>query len=375
MIYRRNVNYLSPISVASARPLIRVLAEITLSVNKHSQRQAILIVDDDPDTVSSLSRLLKKQGYETDSAGTIRDALERDDWERFLAVILDRRLPDGLIDEVLHEFRERDPEIAIVIATGYSDTGGSIAALRERVEDYLIKPVDPEILRARLVRIAENREARQMVRRLEQEVIRAAEEEKQRIAMDIHDGLGSMLGGIVMLCRSLADALNSVERPDEATRALEIEGLIKDAVAQARALSHGLHSVGAEPSSLQTALDEFAQTVSHSGKLECESIHPKDVAIDDPLLANHLFRIAQEAVNNALKHANCSRIAIELAVEDGEIKLRIRDNGIGIENSRSEGGLGLHTMDYRARAINAVISVSGGEKGGTEVLCSVPKSH
>ncbi len=336
-------------------------------------RQAVLIVDDDPDTVSSLSRLLRQQGYETDSSGTISDALGREDWERFLAVILDRRLPDGVIDDFLHDFRERDPDIAIVIATGYSDICGTIAALREQVEDYLIKPIDPELLRARLQRIAENREANQKMRLLEQEVIRISEEEKQRIAMDIHDGLGSMLGGIGLLCCVLADKLKSVNRPDEAEQALEIEGLIKEAIVQARALSRGLHSVGSHPSSLKSALEDLARGVSRSGKVCCQCVAPETQEVHDQLVANHLFRIAQEAVNNALKHSECSEINIELTSTDYETKLRIHDDGTGISDADKGSGIGLHTMEYRARAIGGRFSVSNGDTCGTEVHCLIPK--
>lgn len=336
-------------------------------------RKTVLLVDDDFDVVTSLGRVLGHKGYETVSAGTIREALDRDDWQRFLAVILDRRLPDGWIDGVLPEFRDRDPEMAIVIVTGYSDLDGTVAALREQVQDYLVKPINPELLLARLERIAESQEARESVRRLEQEVIHTGDEEKRRIAMEIHDGLGSKLGGIAMLCQGLERTLKCAGREEEAKRAHQIDVLVRETIAEARRLSRGLHSVHADPHGLVDALRNLADQVRRTWGASCDLVSPAGFVLNDTIVANHLYRIAQEAVTNAMRHGESTRIEIEMEERGLDLCLRIADNGKGFDPAVRGKGLGLHSMEYRARAIGGSLRVLAREGGqGIVVACRAP---
>ncbi|MBU6302859.1 MAG: response regulator [Verrucomicrobia bacterium] len=338
-------------------------------------RHAVLVVEDDVDVVNSLRRVLELHHCEVESASTIRDALDRYDWERFQAVILDRRLPDGLADDHLTLFRERDPGIAIIIATGYADLEGTIAALQHRVEDYLIKPVSPHLLVARLQRIAENRTAKERVRRLEQEIVNAVEEEKQRISMDLHDGIGSKLTAIQLDCRSLEDGLRKAGHREAADQANKIDRLLRETIGEVRVLSRELHPVYPDPFGLEGALGQLAERVSRGGKVVCRFTGPPDLLFEDSIAANHLFRIAQEAVNNAVRHGEATMIDIEAREAPGSgFVLRIADNGSGFDATEvsGSGGLGLHTMEYRARALGGTLSVRSGGNGGTEVVCQTP---
>ncbi|RFC48990.1 MAG: Signal transduction histidine kinase [Verrucomicrobia bacterium] len=335
-------------------------------------RRAVLVVEDDVDVVSSLRRILVMHHFEVESASTISAALERRDWQRFQAVILDRKLPDGLADENLHRFLERDPEMAIIIATGYSDLEGTIAALQHRVEDYLIKPVSPQLLVTRLQRIAENRAAKDRVRRLEQEIVNAVEEEKQRISMDLHDGIGSKLTAIQLDCRSLEDSLRKGGQREPADQANKIDRLLRETIGEVRVLSRELHPVYPDPFGLEGALGQLAERVSRGGKVACHFAGPPDLMFEDSIAANHLFRIAQEAVNNAVRHGESTKIDIEFReIPGGGFLLRIADNGSGFDAAEvtGGGGLGLHTMEYRARALGGTLTVHRGRNGGTEVIC------
>jgi two-component system CheB/CheR fusion protein len=99
------------------------------------------------------------------------------------------------------------------------------------------------------------------------------------------------------------------------------------------------------------------------------------VPLRDNAVATHLYRIAQEAVNNAVKHSQASLILVSLRTRDGRIELRVTDNGIGITASPStSGGMGLHTMEYRTRTIGGTLSVATGPNGGTVVSCLAPLS-
>jgi DNA-binding NtrC family response regulator len=111
----------------------------------------ILVIEDNADTRSNLADILDLDGYKTRNVGTFAEALAVDDWN-LLAMILDRRLPDGTADEYLPRLRGLAPDVPIVIVTGYSDLEGAIAALRQGAADYIIKPIDAESLRARIAR-------------------------------------------------------------------------------------------------------------------------------------------------------------------------------------------------------------------------------
>jgi len=116
----------------------------------------ILVVDDDADTRANLCDILELDGHRVATAATAAEVLGRDDWPRFAAVLLDRRLPDGTAEELLPRLRERAPEAAVLIVTGHADLQGAIAALRQGAADYILKPINPDALRASLARIAEH---------------------------------------------------------------------------------------------------------------------------------------------------------------------------------------------------------------------------
>jgi signal transduction histidine kinase/FixJ family two-component response regulator len=126
-----------------------------------------LVVEDDADTRANLADILELDGWQVAAAGTLREALGRDDWADYAAVILDRRLPDGTAEGLLPDLRRLAPAAAVVVVTGHADVGGAVAALRLGAADYLLKPVDADELRARLGRIAETRRARHELRRQE----------------------------------------------------------------------------------------------------------------------------------------------------------------------------------------------------------------
>ncbi|HTU16969.1 MAG TPA: PAS domain S-box protein [Gemmataceae bacterium] len=117
----------------------------------------VLVVDDDADTRSNLCDILELDNFQVETAGTVAEVLKRKSWDRISAVLLDRRLPDGSAEELLPRLRQLAPEAAILIVTGYADLQGAIAALRQGAADYILKPINPDALRASLARLAERR--------------------------------------------------------------------------------------------------------------------------------------------------------------------------------------------------------------------------
>ena len=123
------------------------------------QELAILIVDDQPDLVQSARRILRLDGYRVDTAASIAELLDRENWPDYFAILLDRRLPDGTIDRHLPQIAQLAPKASLIVATAYVDLDGAMAAIHNGAEDFLLKPIDPEHLRMRLRRLADQRRA------------------------------------------------------------------------------------------------------------------------------------------------------------------------------------------------------------------------
>src|SRR5262245_48491498 len=118
----------------------------------------ILVIEDDDDSRANLRDILELDGHRVETAGTAAEALARGDLTAFSAIVLDRRLPDGTADELLPRIKGAAPGSAVIIVTGYADLQGAIAALRQGASDFILKPLNPDALRASLAREAERRE-------------------------------------------------------------------------------------------------------------------------------------------------------------------------------------------------------------------------
>lgn len=210
---------------------------------------------------------------------------------------------------------------------------------------------------------------------LEREVLEISEREQRRIGQDLHDGVCQHLTGISLLSRSLQQKLadRGAAETAEATR---ITSLINDGIEQTRRVTHGLHPVANEPTGLMVALQELANGVHTTNQLTCifECVEP--VLIPDQMAATHLYRIAQEAVQNAIRHAQATTINIHLTSDEASIVLTITDDGCGLPQQRQRRpGLGLDIMTYRANTLGALLVIRCGAERGTVVSCRMPRSE
>jgi len=133
-------------------------------------RLGILLIDDDDGVCSSLSRILRSDGYDVDIAQSANQALQRSNWHQYFAVLLDQRLPDSTADELLPKLISLAPHAAVLVVTGYADLDSSLQAIRAGAADYLLKPVDPDELRIRLRRLADLKHAQDEVRKRDAQV-------------------------------------------------------------------------------------------------------------------------------------------------------------------------------------------------------------
>jgi signal transduction histidine kinase len=206
-------------------------------------------------------------------------------------------------------------------------------------------------------------------KRLEREILEVSSREQQRIGQDLHDSLGQHLTGITFLTKVLERKLDR-ENPEAAKEAAEIGRLVIQALAQTRNLARGLVPAEVERNGLVPALTELAESIERMCNVKCNFKSRNDVVVQDSAVATHVFRIAQEAINNSVKHGKCKQIDVTLSTVDDHLELCVTDNGTGFDSKAKMDGLGLKIMHYRARRIGGSLEISSPEKGGTRVTCS-----
>jgi signal transduction histidine kinase len=182
--------------------------------------------------------------------------------------------------------------------------------------------------------------------------LRAAVHEQERISAELHDGLGQHLTGIAFLAKALANKLHSRGAP-EAPETDQIVGLINQAVANTRSLARGLQPVGPEDNALSVALLQLAGDISKVYAVDCKFSTDDTVRIFSRDAAHHLYRIAQEAVNNAIAHGGADQITIELSKFGRGIVLSITNNGTAYIDNIGRLGQGLFSMRRRAQILRA----------------------
>lgn len=205
-------------------------------------------------------------------------------------------------------------------------------------------------------------------KRMEREIIEATSREQQRIGQDLHDSLGQHLTGITFLTKVLERKLTS-KAPEEAGDAAEIGQLVIQALAQTRNLARGLIPAQLEQNGLVAALTELTEGVEKTCGVRCVLRAHEAVMVQDNVLATHVFRIAQEAINNSIKHGKPENIEVTLALHGDKIELRVTDDGGGFSPEAKSDGLGMRIMHYRARRIGGTLQVAATDQVGTKVTC------
>ena len=205
--------------------------------------------------------------------------------------------------------------------------------------------------------------------RLEREVLEISEREQRRIGQDLHDGVCQQLTGVSLMSRSLQQKLTG----SLAAEVVQITRLINEGIEQTRLVTRGLHPVPDEPMGLMVALKELVNRLAGSREILCRFVCDHPVPIPDRTAATNLYRITQEAVQNAIRHANPKNIEVVLKRDEYQVQLTVTDDGLGMTPKKKGAGLGLEIMNYRARSIGAALAVrSGGESGGTVITCTLP---
>lgn len=208
-------------------------------------------------------------------------------------------------------------------------------------------------------------------KRLERTILEIGEAERRRIGQDLHDGLGQQLTGIAFMGKVLQERL-AQSSAAEASEAANIVKLLNESIRMTRDLARGLLPVVSEANSLPVALERWASEVRELFHVNCRFECSASVFVHE-VAADHLYRLAQEAVSNAIRHGRARNITISLAIVKGGGVLTIRDDGCGFDPAHSsEPGAGLRIMNHRAKMINGSLTLQSSPNGGTGVMCWFP---
>ncbi len=207
--------------------------------------------------------------------------------------------------------------------------------------------------------------------RLEEQIMEISEKEQRRIGQDLHDSLSQQLGGILFMGQVLLNKLNRTA-PAEARDLGKLIGHLKNALTYTKDLAKGLYPTLGE-GGLRTALNELAVGISELYGVTVTVECPGNMNTFDETATIHIYRIVQEALNNAIKHGQAGRIAIRIFKKNGTAMLTVADNGTGFPEKPNRKGMGLNIMEYRASSIGASLKIETKRDRGTVVKCAFGK--
>src|SRR5258708_1417262 len=207
---------------------------------------------------------------------------------------------------------------------------------------------------------------------LQRELIEISERERRTIGNDLHDGLGQHLTAMAFAAEVLSQQLASQDER-AANTAREIVRLAEEGILQSRQLARGLLLTAIEPRNLNRELEELAATVERQTGVRCHYVAQRPPLVGDSSTASHIFRIAQQAVRNSMKHAQPTALTLSLTGENEALGPSISDNGPGLPlTARKDAGVGLRVMAHRAKLIGGDFSLESTPGKGTHVRCRVP---
>lgn len=339
----------------------------------------LLVVDDDEGLLILMADALAGEGYRVDTANTGRGALEQIEAQPPDLMLLDLKLTDVESGEIMTRLTRSEARVPFVIVTGQGDERVAADVMKRGALDYVMKDgalldLLPSVVRRALDAIGRERAlavARAEHARLQGEVLAASERERHSIGADLHDGLGQLLTAVEFMCTALKEDTARTQ-PEISIRLDQMGGMLREAVAQTRFLARGLVPISGGPEALRQGLSALAERTNALGRTRCEFVTSGDVDVSDAAAAGHLYRIAQEAVNNAVKHARATSIRLRLARKGAQLALEIADDGSGLPPKSEGKGAGLGLMRHRAGLIGAGLTLKSRRGGGLVVTCLWP---
>ena len=335
----------------------------------------VLLVEDNPGDARLVVRMLRDADdppVEVASAADLGDAIARLEVGDVDVALVDLWLPDSQGLETFRTLHRRFPALPIVVLTGMDDENVALAAVHEEAQDYLAKGTITASTLLRALRYAIERRgaverfAARALRALPGNLLRARDEERRRIARDLHDGIAPYLVALAIDLKEIASAIPPGRR--KARKTIAADGaLIKRCLEEIRALSRVLHPPLLDEAGLVTAIRGFADGFAGRTRVRVALNLAELPRRLPPEVELAFFRIVQEALTNVHRHSGSKTAAIRLASDGGELVLEISDRGRGIAVG-SDGpriGVGLAGMRERMRLVGGTLDVLPGRPGTT----------
>jgi signal transduction histidine kinase len=373
--------------------------------------RVLLVEDSQPDAVL-LVRALDRGGFASiwervDTAQGMKAALNKQPWD---LILCDHAMPSFSAPAALQLLQEHNLDVPFIIVSGYIEEETAVGAMQAGAHDYIMKdrlarlvPAVQRELREAAVRRArqeseedlrraheeleqrvENRTAALKAaniklekvleerRRLENELLEIAENERRRIGFDLHDDLGQKLTGISMMIKALEQRLGAQQHTCLAD-ARKIHGLIEEVIHHTHNLAHQFGSLDVKGDDLADVLKGLSENVKRMFNIPC-AFHTKGDTTELPQHSTlQLYKIAQEAISNAIKHGKATQVSIALTTQDEQLMVTIRNDGLPFSPpANAKNRMGLRIMNYRANTIGASLEIKPQDKGGTVVTCALP---
>jgi signal transduction histidine kinase len=372
----------------------------------------VLFVEDSLADAFLLERALSRGGFRVvservDTAEQMQRALDEREWD---LILCDHSMPQFSSPAALKILQERKLDLPFIIVSGHIEEEMAVSTMDSGAHDYIMKDrlarlvpaVDRELREAEVrrarakseeelrraheelelrveQRTAALREANQMLRdvleerkRLESELLEIAENERRRIGFDLHDDLGQKLTGMLLIARALEQRL-SRERHGEAEEARRICELIEQSVLHTHNLAHHFSSIDATGGDFAEVMSGLAATVEKMFGIPCECTLKGGIPPLPENTSAQFYKIAQEAISNAIKHGKASCVWLSVAATPQKLVVTIRNDGIPFSPPiNPKARMGLRTMNYRANTIGATFEIKPNQKNGTIVTCVLP---
>ena len=328
----------------------------------------ILVADDDAGVCLLMEDTLRGEGFNVVSVHTGRQVLDWLAHHRAQLLLLDVRLPDMDGSAVLENLARQSASLPFLIISGLSDAKVAVDYMRRGARDYLIKDAHfldlvPTVVR----RVLRELERDAQIVRLQREILEISEREQRRIGQDIHDDLCQRLAALKMKLQHLAENLETAA-PELAGDAKAISQHLGEATQVARGLARGLSPVDIGHDGLPAALLGLVRSAGDIFQIRCQLHVEGTCGPLDHHAATQLYRIAQEAIANAVKHAAATRVDVFLDCAACPATLTIINDGMPFARPPKESGLGLHLMRQRAESIRAILEFSDQPPGGTTAV-------
>ena len=343
----------------------------------------ILIVEDEPLAGIYVETIVKKLGYTvSDVVETADEAISSFQKKKADLIILDVNLKgslDGI--ETAHRIKT-DTEVPVIYVTAYPDSGTLNRALETNPHAYLIKPFDKRELEV-AIRLArqkhrlqsELRYSREQLRRYGVQLQNAQELERKRIAQDIHDAFGQELIGLKMRLDRLKNGISRSGNKDTLdTLVNNMSASVEQMMDNAERIIQQLRPPFLDELGLVESIRQEVERMVGISSMKITFNADEEQYSEDPDVGLALYRVFQEALTNALKHADASELTVTLSQNDGHINFSLQDNGKGFTYNKEAQtkGMGLIGMRERAQSLGGTFSIESGPQAGTTVTVSLP---